>query len=84
MALIKGGNPAAREAAVKFIEFLRSAPAQQALQTTMWMYPAEPGVARDPVMQHAQEPAAFEALPLKALTEQAAGWQQRWTQVVLK
>lgn len=83
-ALIKGGNPAAREAAVKFIEFLRSAPAQQALQTTMWMYPAEPGVARDPVMQHAQEPAAFEALPLKALTEQAAGWQQRWTQVVLK
>jgi thiamine transport system substrate-binding protein len=64
VALIKGGNPAAREAAVKFIEFLRSAPAQQALQTTMWMYPAEPAVARDPVMQHAQEPAAFEALSL--------------------
>jgi thiamine transport system substrate-binding protein len=81
-ALVKGGK--AREAGVKFIEFLRSAPAQQALQTTMWMYPAEPGVARDPVMQHAQEPASFEALPLKALTDQAGAWQQRWTRVVLK
>jgi thiamine transport system substrate-binding protein len=50
----------------------------------MWMYPAEPGVARDPVMQHAQEPGSFEALPLKALTDQAGAWQQRWTRVVLK
>ena len=38
-ALIKGGNPAAREAGVKFIEFMRSVAVQQALQTTMWMYP---------------------------------------------
>jgi thiamine transport system substrate-binding protein len=81
-ALVKGGK--AREAGVKFIAFLRSTPVQQALQTTMWMYPAEPGVARDPVMQHAQEPASFEALPLKALTDQAGAWQQRWTRVVLK
>jgi thiamine transport system substrate-binding protein len=81
-ALVKGGK--ARDAGVKFIEFLRSAPTQQALQTTMWMYPAEPGVARDPVMQHAQEPTRFESLPLKTLTEQAGAWQQRWTRVVLK
>ncbi len=81
-ALIKGGK--AREAGVKFIEFLRSVPVQQALQTTMWMYPAEPGVAQDPVMQHAQAPAHFEALPLKALTENAGAWQQHWTRVVLK
>ena len=81
-ALVKGGK--AREAGVKFIAFLRSAPVQQALQTTMWMYPAEPGVARDPLMQHAQEPASFEALPLKALTDKAGAWQQRWTRVVLK
>ncbi|MEY4506941.1 MAG: Thiamine-binding periplasmic protein precursor [Pseudomonadota bacterium] len=81
-ALVKGGK--APEAGVKFIEFLRSVPVQQALQTTMWMYPAEPGVVRDPVMQHAQEPARFEALPLKVLTDQAGAWQQRWTRVVLK
>lgn len=81
-ALLKGGK--AREAGVKFIAFLRSAPVQQALQTTMWMYPAEPGVALDPVMQHAQAPARFESLPLKTLTEQAGAWQQRWTRVVLK
>lgn len=81
-ALLKGGK--AREAGVKFIAFLRSTPVQQALQTTMWMYPAEPGVALDPVMQHAQAPARFESLPLKTLTEQAGAWQQRWTRVVLK
>jgi thiamine transport system substrate-binding protein len=81
-ALIKGGK--AREAGLKFIEFLRSPAVQQALQTTMWMYPAEPGVARDPVMQHAQEPVRFESLPLKTLTEKAGAWQQRWTRVVLK
>jgi thiamine transport system substrate-binding protein len=34
VALVKGGNPAAREAAGQFIEFLRSAPVQQSLQTT--------------------------------------------------
>jgi thiamine transport system substrate-binding protein len=48
------------------------------------MYPAEPGVALDPVMQHAQAPTRFESLPLKTLTEQAGAWQQRWTRVVLK
>lgn len=81
-ALLKGGK--APEAGVKFIEFMRSPPVQQALQTTMWMYPAEPGVAHDAVMQHAQEPASFESLPLSTLTEQAGAWQQRWTRVVLK
>ncbi|MDZ4128343.1 MAG: thiamine ABC transporter substrate-binding protein, partial [Hydrogenophaga sp.] len=46
VALVKGGNPAAREAAGRFIEFMRSAQVQQALQTTMWMFPAEAGAAR--------------------------------------
>jgi thiamine transport system substrate-binding protein len=69
---------------VKFIEFLRSSPVQQALQTRLWMYPAEPGTPRDAVLQHAQEPKHFEALPLQVLTAQAAHWQRRWTQVVLK
>ncbi len=86
-ALLKGAGPAApatREAAVKFIEFLRSAPVQQALQTTMWMYPVQPGVPLDAVMQHAQAPTRFERLPLQTLSTQAGRWQQRWTQVVLK
>jgi len=83
-ALLKGASPAAKAAGVKFIEFLRSAAVQQALQTSMWMYPAEPGTPHDAVMQHAQEPTRFEVLPLAALSAQAARWQQRWTQVVLK
>src|SRR5690606_23329758 len=61
VALVKGGNPVARDAAAKRIELLRSAPAQQGLQTTMWMFPAEAGAARvDVRKQHASEPAAFD------------------------
>jgi thiamine transport system substrate-binding protein len=48
-ALLKGASPAAQAAGVKFIEFLRSPAVQQALQTRLWMYPAEPGVVRDAV-----------------------------------
>ncbi|TNF60205.1 MAG: thiamine ABC transporter substrate-binding protein [Burkholderiales bacterium] len=83
VGLVRGGNPAAREAAGRFIEFMRSDEVQQALQTSMWMYPVEPGVARDPVMRHATEPAGFESLTPEQLAR-AARWQQRWTRVVLK
>jgi thiamine transport system substrate-binding protein len=83
-ALLKGASPAAQAAGVKFIEFLRSSPVQQALQTRLWMYPAEPGTPHHAVLQHAQEPKHFEAVPLQVLTAQAAHWQRRWTQVVLK
>ncbi|WP_291934642.1 thiamine ABC transporter substrate-binding protein [Limnohabitans sp.] len=83
-ALLKGASPAAQAAGVKFIEFLRSAPVQQALQTRLWMYPAEPGTPHHAVLQHAQEPKHFEAVPLRVLTDQAGSWQRRWTQVVLK
>jgi thiamine transport system substrate-binding protein len=85
VALVKGGNPAAREAAGRFIEFLRSAPVQQALQTSMWMYPAEAGAPRAEVMkQHASEPAAFDNPPAAEAIAKNKAWLQRWTRVVLK
>jgi thiamine transport system substrate-binding protein len=84
-ALVKGAPAASREAAGRFIEFLRSGPVQQSLQTTMWMYPAEAGAPRVEVMrQHAAEPAAFDALPAPLTEQQARAWLRRWTQVVLK
>lgn len=85
VALVKGGNPAAREAAGQFMEFLRSAPVQQALQTTMWVFPAEAGAPRVEVMQqHAVEPARFDELPQPLTEQQARIWLQRWTRTVLK
>lgn len=85
VALVKGGNPAAREAAGRFIEFLRSAPVQQALQTSMWMYPAEAGAPRAEVMkQHASEPAAFDNPSAAEAIAKNKAWLQRWTRVVLK
>ena len=82
VALIKGGGQ--REAAGRFIEFMRSPAVQEALQTSMWMFPSEPGVARAEVMRHAAEPAVFDSLGSEAIAEKGADWVSRWTKVVLK
>ena len=82
VALVKGGK--SRDAAGQFIEFLRSAPVQQQLQTEMWMYPTEAGVARADVMQHAPEPVGFTTPSDQDIADKGAGWVQRWTKVVLK
>ena len=82
VALVQGGQE--RAAALKFIDFLRSAAVQQQMQTVMWMYPVEPGVARDDVMRHAPEPDTFAAPSDKDIAEKGAAWVARWTKVVLK
>lgn len=85
VALVKGGQPAAREAAGKFIEFLRSPGVQRSLQTTMWMYPAEADAPRAEVIQrHAAEPQAYDNPASAVVTAQSKAWVQRWTRVVLK
>ncbi|SFC70992.1 thiamine transport system substrate-binding protein [Polaromonas sp. OV174] len=81
-ALIKGGGHP--EAARQFIEFMRSAPVQQALQTSMWMFPLDPRTPRVEVMRHAPEPAAFESLSSEVIADKGSQWVSRWTQVVLK
>ena len=82
VALVRGGQQ--REAAGRFIEFMRSRPVQEALQTTMWMFAAEPGVARSDVMRHAGEPTAFEDPASDLVARNGADWVSRWTRVVLK
>ena len=82
VALIKGGGQ--RSVALKFVDFMRSTPVQEALQTSMWMYPAQSGIARADVMRHAVEPASFDSLPAQVLADKGTQWVTRWTQVVLK
>ena len=83
VALVKGGGQA--EAAGRFIEFLRSAPVQQALQTTVWMLPATPGTPKaDAMQQHAPEPAAFDNPTPAQMAQHSAAWVARWIKVVLK
>lgn len=82
VGLVKGGGQ--RQAALKFVDFMRSGPVQQVLQTEMWMYPAQVGTARAEVMRHAAEPAAFEAPASQVIASQGAAWVARWTKVVLK
>jgi thiamine transport system substrate-binding protein len=82
VALVKGG--AQREAALKFVDFLRAGPVQEALQTSMWMYPVSGATPRAEVMRYATEPTSFDSLPLQTIADKGAGWVARWTQVVLK
>ena len=82
VALLKGGTQV--EAASRFIEFLRSPAVQEALQTTMWMFPAEPGVLHAEVMRHATETSTFDTPGSETIAEKGPDWVSRWTRVVLK
>jgi len=82
VALVKGGQQ--REAALRFVEFMRSAPVQEALQTSMWMFAAEPRTNRPEVLRHAVEPTVFDTPTPEAIAAKGADWVDRWTKVVLK
>jgi thiamine transport system substrate-binding protein len=82
VALIKG--TAQREAALKFVDFLRSTPVQEALQTSMWMYPVQANTTRAEVLRHAAEPTVFETPAAQLIATKGADWVARWTKVVLK
>jgi thiamine transport system substrate-binding protein len=82
VALVRGGQQ--REAAQRFLEFMRSAPVQEALQTSMWMYAAEPHTQRPDVMRHAVEPSGHDSPANEAIAARGADWVDRWTRVVLK
>ncbi len=82
VALVAGGGQ--REAAGKFIAFMRSGAVQEALQTSMWMYPIEAHTPLADVMKHAVEPTAFDSLPAETIADKGTGWVARWTQTVLK
>jgi thiamine transport system substrate-binding protein len=82
VGLVKGGGQ--RAAALKFVEFMRSAPVQETLQTEMWMYPVQADITRAPVMQHAAEPAEFESPVAELIASKGNEWVARWTRVVLK
>ncbi|WP_138514869.1 thiamine ABC transporter substrate-binding protein [Rhodoferax bucti] len=82
VALVKGGQE--RALADKFVDFLRSAPVQSGMQTEMWMYPAEAGVAKADAFKFAPEPTAFSAPSDTDIAAKGADWVARWTKVVLK
>lgn len=82
VALIKGGGQ--RDAALKFVDFMRSPPVQEALQTNMWMYPVQANTSRAEVMRHAVEPVEFETPDVQLVATKGADWVARWTKVVLK
>ena len=82
VALVRGGRE--RAAALRFVQFLRSPAVQQALQTEMWMFPADATVARVDALRFELEPAFFDNPGAQAIAEKSAEWVQLWTKAVLK
>ncbi|CUA81389.1 ABC transporter periplasmic binding protein, thiB subfamily [Gulbenkiania indica] len=82
VALVKGG--AEREAARKFVDFLRSEAVQKDLPTQMWMYPVRESVTPDPVFRHAEKPGFDNTPDERTLAAKSRAWVARWTRVVLK
>ena len=82
VALVRGGQQ--REAALRFMEFMRSPAVQEALQTSMWMFAVEPRTTRPEVLRHAVEPTAYDNPSPETIAGKGGDWVDRWTKVVLK
>ncbi|MFC7459473.1 thiamine ABC transporter substrate-binding protein [Hydrogenophaga defluvii] len=82
VALVRGGGQ--RAAAGQFIEFLRSPAVQQALQTEMWMLPADKGAAPVAALASVPTPAAVDNPSAETLAANSGQWVTRWTRTVLK
>lgn len=82
VALVRGGGQ--REAAGRFIEWLRGPAVQQALQTEMWMLPAEPGTPVADALRLVPLPAATHNPEPAQVAARASEWVTRWTRTVLK
>jgi thiamine transport system substrate-binding protein len=72
------------KAAAQFIAMLRSAPVQSALQTEMWMWPVQQGVAKAEVMRHSGAQPSAVAIDQRVLAEQSRNWIRQFTQTVLR
>lgn len=83
VSLIK--NSRQSQAGLAFIEFMRSTPVQEALQTTMWMLPvntqAKPAAV---IQQHAPQPQRFDNPSPAVMAKQGPTWVKNWTRLVLK
>jgi thiamine transport system substrate-binding protein len=83
VALVRGGE--ARAEAGRFIEFLCSPEVQAALQTSMWVLPADARTPRaDVISRHSSEPMFSDTPSPQQLAEQGSAWIRRWTRTVLR
>ena len=81
-ALLAGGQQAG--AGEAFLAFLRSAPVQAELQTSMWMWPVQQGAPKHAVMSHSGVQPSAQAIDQRVLTEQSRTWIRQFTQTVLR
>jgi thiamine transport system substrate-binding protein len=86
IALVEGGpaNTATTQAAVAFMRFMRSAEAQTALQTTMWMWPVSNATPLAAVMTHAGTAPTVKAVDADVLARDSREWIRQFNQIVVR
>jgi thiamine transport system substrate-binding protein len=88
IALIKGGNPKARNLATQFIRLMRSKGVQTRLQTTLWMQPVDKTIKIEPALllgeKTLSEPKNALELTSKTIMQRNTSWVSHWTKAVLK
>lgn len=72
------------ELAAKLAQYLQSAEVQQAVPTSMWVYPAVRNTRLPDVMKHASVPKTHWAPNDRRVAENQKAWLSRWTRTVLK
>ena len=72
------------EMAAKLVQYLQSPAVQDAVMTSMWVYPAVKGTKAHPIAVHASTPKDAKLLPAAQVNSKQKDWVAKWTRVVLK
>ena len=70
--------------AAKLVQYLQSPEVQQAVPTSMWMYPAVKGTPAHPALVHAGVPKSHFAPKGQRIAQQQKSWVNQWIRTVVK
>ena len=70
--------------AAKLVQYLQSPEVQQAVPTSMWMYPAVKGTPAHPALVHAGVPKSHFAPKGQRIAQNQKNWVNQWIRTVVK
>ena len=72
------------ELAAKLAQYLQSSHVQEAVFTSMWVYPAVKNTRPNAAMAYASVPKDGKTLPAQQINSKQKTWIERWTKTVLR
>ena len=70
--------------AAKLVQYLQSPEVQQAVPTSMWMYPAVKNTPAHPALVHAGVPKSHFAPKGQRIAQNQKNWVNQWIRTVVK